>query len=442
MTSQIDPSRLNLPRGQNYHCIQCGRSCGEFWEIPVENEIKSSIESRPADRLKDVADPANPVIDSPWTPGQSVMRIGSQGYCCLKNSRNLCSLHEAFGFEAKPNSCRSFPYKFIETPRGSWTGLSFACTAVLTNQGPAVSDQPESIGELFGYTHSRRKVDVPPGLAVDIPLSWDQYDLIEQDLDALMKPGLGPIEQRLVSQSAYLTLLSRFIRETRKESGKLTEDHDANDEAIRVFQDRMAGTAEEPWPLPRSLALKQRGSVMLRRMFLGFAHTLRNTYGQKRGRFRSYLMVMSQYFLWASGRARLNLPALEHPVNWQALRRVRFNPARPEFDEMLTRYFRHRLFRKDLLLNDDIRMGHHLMLMHWGLIHWYSAALTVSGGGDEIEMGHLVEGLRNVEKYFVFHSTFDRLFMDLPLLRVFIERLFDHPRYAFCMGQGEWKEAG
>ena len=435
-------SHLKLPEGQNYHCIQCGRSCGEFWEIPVEEEIRISIESRPADELKDVHDPSSPVIESPWTPGQSVMRTGCEGFCCLKNSRNLCSLHEVYGFDAKPNSCRSFPYKFVDTPRGSWVGLSFACTAVLTNQGPAVSGQQDQISELSGYTHSRRQVDVPPGLAVDIPLSWDQYELIEHDLDALMKPGLGTIGQRLVSQSAYLTLLSRFIREARRESGQLTGNHDANDEAIRVFQERMAGTPDEPWPLPRSLAMKQRGSSLLRRMFLGFAHTLRNTYGQRRGRIRSYLMVTFQYLLWATGHARLNLPVLNNPVRWQDLRRIRFDPTRPEFDTILTRYFRHRLFRKDLLLSDDLRMGHHLMLMHWGLIHWYSAALAVSGGEDSIKAEHLVEGLRNVEKYFVFHSTFDRLFMDLPLLRLFVERLFDHPRYAFCMGQGEWKDTG
>jgi hypothetical protein len=63
--------------------------------------------------------------------------------------------------------------------------------------------------------------------------------------------------------------------------------------------------------------------------------------------------------------------------------------------------------------------------------------LAAQGGAAEIGLEHLSEGLRMVEKYYVFHSTFDRLFSRYPLLRGAMERMFEHPLYPFVMCRGE-----
>lgn len=429
---------LHLPAELHYECIRCGRSCGEFWEIPVDSREAERIRSLAPDSLgpAGAADPRDALVENPWSPGTLMMRQAG-GRCGLQRADGLCALHAAHGLAAKPNICQSFPYKFIETPGGVFVGLSFACTAVLGDLGPAVSEQSAEIEALYPFTHSRRRVTEPLTLTEDLPLSWSQYAQVEDDLAAILDPAHGPIGQRLIMQSIYLRLLIQFLRESRKQGGTMLAGPEANDAVLAVFRRRLRGPAEDPWPLPRRLAQRRGPSPLLRRMFLGVAHALRNTYGERRGRLGSYRSIFGAYFLWAVGRGALDLPALGRPIAYARLRRIGLDAAQPEFDRLLTRYFRHRLFRKELLLGDSIQMTHHLQLLHWGLIAWYGTALAADAGADEVGLEHLREAVRNVEKYYVFHSTFDRLFGRHPILRAFLERIFEHPLYAYSMGHDE-----
>ena len=91
------------------------------------------------------------------------------------------------------------------------------------------------------------------------------------------------------------------------------------------------------------------------------------------------------------------------------------------------------------MLEDDIQLGHHMLLMRWGLLHWASAARAVLDGADRIAQEHLVEGLRHVEQVYGFHSLFGRIFRTYPLMRPLMARLFDHPLFIYAMGRGEWE---
>ena len=293
--------------------------------------------------------------------------------------------------------------------------------------------QTADLAELNAFTHNRRVIAAPPNLATGLPLDWPQYEAIEADLAALLDPAHGPLARRLVAQSVYLTLLARFLRAARQEAGAITAGPEAHAAALALFRKNMQGTPAAPWPRILDLAARRKGSPLLRRTLLAFAHALRTTYGARTGRLGSYLRVAAAYIGAWSGRARLELPALPRPVPFRELLAIRFDPSIPDQDAMLTRYFRHRLFRKDLLLADDLNYAINLQLLHWGLIHWYSAALAAAAGSPQVEREHLDEGLRNVEKYFVYHSAFDRLFGDYPVLRSFTDRIFENPLYAFTM---------
>lgn len=445
MNDRPEP-RLILPEGLRYECIQCGRSCGEFWEIPVEPEMVESICSRPAEALAGAADPRDPVVASPDRAGGWMMRQ-TGGACCLLGvegeRRNLCTLHAAFGAEAKPNRCRSFPYRFIETPRGVHVGISFACTAVLGGEGPPMADQAEALGELFEQTTSRHRPAEAPGLAADLPLSWEQYHAVVDDLNELLEPELGPLEERLLSQSAYLGMLARFLREARGQAGALGAGAEANEPLLEPFRRRMRasieyGGRELAWAIPRSLAARKRRSLLLRRVCLGVAHALRNTMARRRGRLASYVNLAGVYVGHALGRGSIELPGYAGAVDLKRLGAVEFDPRRREFDELLTGWFRHRLERQDLALVDDVRFGHQMMLLHWGLIHWYAAAGAAAAGRGEVTLEDLREALRAVEKFYVMHSRLERLFEDMPLLRGFIDALVARPLFAYSMARGEW----
>jgi hypothetical protein len=274
-------------------------------------------------------------------------------------------------------------------------------------------------------------------LTEDLPLSWEQYLAVEEDLDAILALRDAPLGQRLIMQSAYLRLLINLLRESRRQSGELLAEPEANSGPLEVFRRRMRGIDADPWLTVRRLATRRGASPLLRRMFLGFAHAIHRTYNGRRGRLRSYFMATSAYLLYSIGRGRFELPGGRGTVPYARLRRVRFEPSRPEMDELLTRYFRHRLFRKDLIQGDSIQVAHPLLLMHWGLIHWHGAALAAADGVNEVTADHLAEALRMVEKLYVYHSTFDRAFTRYPVLRGCLERIYEHPLYAFSMGYRE-----
>lgn len=443
MKNSASSNTLRLPADTNYECVQCGRSCGQFLEISVDPEYVAYIRSLPAERLSAAQDASCPVVESPWTKGEQIMRLAN-GRCCLQQDNGLCAIHAAFGFEAKPPICRDFPFKFIQTPGGTFIGLSFACTAVLENAGPPVETQREALESDRISRFSRRSVKETLALTEDIPLTWEQYEAIEADLALMLAPGLGQIGERLVMQSVYLRLLINFLRQARERAGAMGAGPEANDEALAVLHRRMRGEGDgegELFALVRRTAERRRTSPLLRRSVLGFAHALRTTYTQRLGRITSYWRSTRQYLLFAAGRGALDLPDAE-AIPYATIARIGFDPTRAEFDELLTRYYRHRLFRKDLATAETVQTAHQMHLMHWGLIHWYAAAQAAQSGAAEIELEHLSESLRTVEKLFVFHSSFDKIFSHYPLLRGFMDRLFQNPLYAFAMGWGEWAERG
>ena len=363
------------------------------------------------------------------------MRLENE-HCCMQQADGLCAIHAARGYDAKPPICRDFPFKLIQTPAGPFVGLSFACTAVLGNTGPPILSHPavQDGGQISEA--SRRGVADPLLLTEDLPLDWVQYERSKEDLAAMLDPALGPISQRLVMQSIYLRLLAKFLREARGQAGDLAGGPEANRAPLKIFHQRMRPDGGELFVMARRISERRRSSPLLRRTVLGFALSLRAVDRQNLGLLRTIATVARNYTLSAAGRGAVELPAAG-AVPYRRLRTVGFDPARPEHDELLTRYFRHRLFRKDLAVAETIQAAHSMLLMHWGLIHWHSVGLAVAGGSPQIDLEHLAEAIRIIEKNYAFHSSFDVIFRRHTLLRGLLDRLMMNPLYAASMGWGE-----
>lgn len=104
-----------------YDCIRCGHSCRSF-EVQVEQTEAEQLGLQGA----------------PGRPGFLVLPITTQG-CTYLTADALCGLHRDRGPAGKPSACRSFPLVARHTPDGLFTGLSFCCTAVRTQQGRPLS---------------------------------------------------------------------------------------------------------------------------------------------------------------------------------------------------------------------------------------------------------------------------------------------------------------
>lgn len=442
MHDRPTPSTFHLPDDIHYDCIRCGFGCGlswcgRDWFVEVTEEEAERILKMPAEDLGEARAPHHPVYREARAGGRHAMRM-ENGVCCMLTQQNLCAIHAAYGEGAKPNTCRSFPFRLVATPGGVFVGVSFMCTAVVNNQGRLLTEHRDAIEAMHRWTRSRRRVEEPMHLSTELPLSWPQYKSMEADLADLMDPALGPLGERLLLQAIYLRLLLKFLREARQQAGAAAAGPDGHAQPLEIFRARVRKSPERPWALLRNLAARRRPRPLLRRLFLGYCHAARNVLGRRRNKLAAASLLISKYIQHVLALGRIELPFLDRPVPYRRLRRIVFDPAQPEHDALLTRYFRHCLFRKDLLLEESIVFGIDMLLLRWGMIHWYAAATAAAAGHATVTPSDLREALRTVERFFGYHSDFSSIFRDHPYLRSITDRMFEHPLYAFSLARGEW----
>ena len=89
---------------------------------------------------------------------------------CSYLSDSICTLQDL----AKPAMCQLFPYSFIDTPEGTFVGLSFASTGVLQNSGRLLQEQND---HLLGVLSLFRELF--PNLQEETTKGFENLQLIE-----------------------------------------------------------------------------------------------------------------------------------------------------------------------------------------------------------------------------------------------------------------------
>ena len=434
---------LNLPEGQNYSCLKCGRGCEDFDDIRVDPATVERFGQLPVSELMQDDAGEAPYRKSPWSPGEFILRKREgpreASPCCFLTEDKLCALHCAHGAESKPLTCRNFPFGFTDTPGGVFVGISFACTAVLENHGEALTDQAAEVRRTYAISPHRISAPEEILLAPHLPVSWEQYCDIEADLSSILSCGDTKLGNALIAQSTYLRLLALFLRQTREAAGAGPDSGtELNDAPLEAFRKQMRGEASgREWDRLIRIAEKPKSSAMLRRVALGYVLAFREAIDTRHGRLVTSMLVLAAYFRAAAAAGSVELRRLETTVPYRKFRHVRFDPDRREFDALLRRFFGHCLFRKDLLRHDDVRFSHNMMLMNYGFIHWHGAAFAASEDRESVEQDDLIEAVRTVEEYFVFHSKFTRLFGEHPMLRGVMESIFHRPIFPYAMARPE-----
>jgi len=171
---------LRLPEGFRYSCIGCGRSCTDFDAV--------AIDAGTAERLRRLPlfHPRLPAGDGglPYTRDLTLRRVPAEGggaRCVYLDLDRRCALHVVHGPEAKPVTCRTFPFRFFDTPAGTFVGLSFACTAVLEERGELLEARRPELEYLARLAPRERiggEVRVAPGRTI----AWHEYEVLEADL--------------------------------------------------------------------------------------------------------------------------------------------------------------------------------------------------------------------------------------------------------------------
>lgn len=205
---------LNIPEGIHYECTGCGKCCSG-WAVPLTEEDYERLSPidwgnlNPELKDKKLFRKLKP-SESVNTPYTHAIIPTSEGQCPFLNN-NLCFIHSQYGIKVKPSICQLFPYSFNETPSGIFTTVSFISRGAIHNAGRALTEQKDYLLEKYAEFQKLFPDHHPNWSAIklssNIPISWEEYCLIEKKLLHTIKDNTLSLENRFILASIYLNSL-------------------------------------------------------------------------------------------------------------------------------------------------------------------------------------------------------------------------------------------
>lgn len=340
-----------------------------------------------------------------------VLSRKSCGSCAMLGDDNLCAIHAIAGEAAKPRACQDFPWRFVETPGGVYAGLSFVCPSVRANRGRALEEQTDAISAHYLRAASVREAPAAVMLNSRRALAWSDDLALEHGLvDILNMPGKA-LPVRIIA----CCLLPGFIDQVLTESERPDQVKTGLGEIITALSkrgyDHIFRLAEK--------RVKTNQSPRPRRMFLGmftsFANTLHRRENQ--GRVAMVAGVMKQYLRSAAGMGRIRLAPIDVALSHEKLDAAHLPAGGPVADH-ISRYIRHCIERKDLVLAGDVNRRMRLLAVNAALIGWYATALQASATKSKTPQSpdnassfeNWDEAIGIIERLYGFHSTFYQFF--------------------------------
>jgi len=277
--------------------------------------------------------------------------------CVFLDSEGSCGLHRIFGPLGKGCICREFPLLLTETPDGIVVGYSFVCSAIREEKATGLP-VPEGSGDdvavntiLQARDHHYRiaQTQVKLNSTSKTEIDWPGYLLVEQGLLELLSLPNQSLGQCLSAGHAFLALLERFVRET-----VLLPGSPFNQEQILPhFVQRMK---EEKYATVFRIAAKRRSSALVHRFVKAMG-----------------LSFLSQMKAGAEAKKQGRLSFLANVVGNLFTAKT---PSTPELDSqldnVLRRYVRHVIWRKDLVAKETPFGGGSLMAGYGGLLFVYA----------------------------------------------------------------------
>jgi Fe-S-cluster containining protein len=154
---------------QNFTCRSCGECCRRAFDIVVTESEKERLERAEAARWFRDSSSAEPgSIASPFEfAGSGLLRIRKRpdGVCGFLSPENRCRIHEELGGDAKPLTCRMFPFSFDAVSGETRVSASLCCPTVARNEGRPLHAQKKEVAAL---ARSWRDSSAP----TDRPLEW------------------------------------------------------------------------------------------------------------------------------------------------------------------------------------------------------------------------------------------------------------------------------
>lgn len=390
----------DIPADARFSCQQCAGCCYR-WHVYLTPEEQARL--MPQDwaahspRLAGVK--LFEEFPAPSGKGARAVRLARvDGACVFLEPDSLCLIHKLQGIEAKPGPCQQYPYHFAGTPRGVNVSVDFACSAVLADEGPLLTEALNDVEGAYRAGGTRAEVLAQLGLpakgalgevvalAPGQPLHWDNYLLLEGALLDLLGQADAPLGQRLLGMNWLLDEANRrFTRTLGTPSAALGDWTRA--QAAEGYATALAA------PPPAKLSPMRQRAVLA--PFLGGLEQQWATWGRAGVGVSTRLTLA---VIVVNGVGPLPLSSLEATLDQGKLRATRFPQDDPAISGLLGRYLRASIQRKSLLEGTDLLVGWRYLLLSFAAARWYAVARATLAGRAVCELDDLRQGLKVVEK--------------------------------------------
>jgi len=354
---------------------------------------------------------------------------------CRGSDREFCPVCPTG--EGSPVGRVPDPFLLRRTPSGGYAGLSFACRLVREGTGaPVESCRALLESRLAGETSDRIpgvfEIAAPVRFDDQTEIEWDLYRRIESVLDRILACEDRDLETCLIAGHVWLGMLRQMLTVFRVKAaaGVTGEGGTPLPEAWQVIERYLEQAPTEGLDRAFRIADRPAANPTTKRMVLGTVISFRQAL--KPGLWRLTAMArvgMANLRHWAR-LGTLRFPPLDSAIPYAQFKPQPDELGDPDTSRLLRRYFRHALFRKDLVVHSDVFGGYGYLILVYGLIQWYAAALRLSGQADP------GRALACVESHYVLHPAFGSAFWYHPALADILQFAAGKPTFAHTIVRG------
>jgi Fe-S-cluster containining protein len=365
--------KIHIQENQKYVCIECGACC-QNWRIKVTAEEEKNIGATDWAALSPELAKQVPLVENLAT--KTIDRR-----CVFLQEDKKCLIHAHLGYQAKPGTCRQFPLWVTETPEEKRVTASFFCPAVAENRGDLLSDSPELSGDrLSGFISRVLKPKV--GLIGELAVEWSEFAALEEELQNFLNAEDLSVPQRV---------FALYHRSHETGRARLNQR-----EVAPVDDSRRAALAQTGVP-------EKFKAGLVRALFLSFMEEAnRADYEHSRTSFT--WSFVTKIIRTAFGWGRINVPSLNLDVSSVEVGKIILDWGNPELAELMIRYFRTLVFRRQIFSDQGAFRGSCLMLVAFSLIIWYARACALQNQRSAVAIADLRHAVALVEKFFVQHN--------------------------------------
>ena len=181
-----------------YRCRHSGACCKSGWPIPVEDAHARAI----TDAIR--GHKVLPLV-TPWLTDAKTLATTDTGQCAFHYDR--CGV-----YEARPESCRHFPYVCLIDQRGVSVSLSHYCptaaSLLFEHEGPIeIVEGPAPIAGMEIPEGLDARESLPPRATATRLMSFEEFSLWEANRIEMLYPenwgGFGPVVRRYLAAKLF-----------------------------------------------------------------------------------------------------------------------------------------------------------------------------------------------------------------------------------------------